>query len=321
MAENIEFTQQIPLRYTPDIAVVGGGMAGVGAACVAAMQGCSVLLIEEFATLGGAATVGGVWGFCGETIGMGAIFEEILHDLARFHGVDGYSNKKDPAFRNRKYDPEILAFVLQEIVLRHHVQVLLHTRLAAVVQDAQKIISRLIVAGPSGLEAVSAKWVIDCTGDARVATFARCEVMKGSSQSPLYLPMAYVGFVRNRRWFSKSLVIPSDCVPGTHYSRFSELPMISLKSTPSGNSGLKIKVPMFNPTNTLSLTAAEIEGRRKFMRVVRFYQNHGKFRWTVSHASPIIGIRDGGQIRGLHVLTVDDVRAGKAFFDAVAVGT
>jgi hypothetical protein len=41
----------------------------------------------------------------------------------------------------------------------------------------------------------------------------------------------------------------------------------------------------------------------------------------LDHCSPIIGIREGARIVGDYVLTVDDLRAGRTFDDAVARGT
>ncbi|MEE1357076.1 MAG: FAD-dependent oxidoreductase, partial [Clostridia bacterium] len=41
-----------------DVAVVGGGVAGVAAALAAAREGASVVLLEKLAALGGLGTVG-----------------------------------------------------------------------------------------------------------------------------------------------------------------------------------------------------------------------------------------------------------------------
>ena len=48
-----------------DVVVVGGGVAGVAAACAAADAGASVCLLERYGTLGGVATVSGVGTICG----------------------------------------------------------------------------------------------------------------------------------------------------------------------------------------------------------------------------------------------------------------
>ena len=48
-----------------DVAVVGGGAAGVAAALGAAACGARVALIEAYGFLGGTATVAGVQSYCG----------------------------------------------------------------------------------------------------------------------------------------------------------------------------------------------------------------------------------------------------------------
>ncbi|MCX5658486.1 MAG: FAD-dependent oxidoreductase [Planctomycetota bacterium] len=53
-------TTDIVLRDTYDLAVIGGGSGGYGAACAAARRGLSVLLVEPGPMLGGNSTLGGV---------------------------------------------------------------------------------------------------------------------------------------------------------------------------------------------------------------------------------------------------------------------
>src|SRR6202012_190062 len=54
-----------PGVVTYDVAVVGGGRAGVGAAVAAAQAGGSVCLVERYPFLGGAATISSVLSYCG----------------------------------------------------------------------------------------------------------------------------------------------------------------------------------------------------------------------------------------------------------------
>lgn len=65
----VAWTRSVPVRYEGDVAVLGGGIAGVSAACAAARSGARVVLVERFAVTGGNATTGGVASFCGETAG------------------------------------------------------------------------------------------------------------------------------------------------------------------------------------------------------------------------------------------------------------
>ncbi len=58
------------------MAVVGGGIAGVSAACAAARSGASVILVERFGVTGGVLTSGGVANFSGGTEGLGEVFDK-----------------------------------------------------------------------------------------------------------------------------------------------------------------------------------------------------------------------------------------------------
>ncbi len=55
-----EPARQLPISGSYDIAVIGGGIAGVSAAIAAARQGASVCLIEKENALGGLATLGNI---------------------------------------------------------------------------------------------------------------------------------------------------------------------------------------------------------------------------------------------------------------------
>ena len=52
--------RSVPVWEAYDVAVVGGGVAGVAAALAAARSGAKVCLIEKYAGLGGLATMGHV---------------------------------------------------------------------------------------------------------------------------------------------------------------------------------------------------------------------------------------------------------------------
>ena len=78
-----EEAKQIPITYTPDVTVAGGGVAGIAAALAAARNGSKVLLIEKQCMLGGLATAGLVTIYLPLCDGMGrqmsyGICEELL---------------------------------------------------------------------------------------------------------------------------------------------------------------------------------------------------------------------------------------------------
>jgi hypothetical protein len=314
-ARETTWRDNVPLRHECDVAVVGGGIAGVSAAMAAAKSGASVMLVEEYAVAGGNATIGGVSGFCGETAGQGEAFDAIVEAMQAFNAIAPYQPYPDAD--NRKFDHEILAVVLQELLLRRNVKMLLHTCFVDARAQSGRV-GEIMVCGPSGPEVVRAKQYVDTTGEALLAHQAGFDTVKGRPADGRQLPMSLMFYVRE--------VAPEHAVPQVPEGWFEiirtedELPMTSISPAGPGRYGIKIKIPKFDATDTESLTAAEIQARRRMMQVLDYYQRIEKKPWVLDACSQRIGIREGRRIVGEYMLTVDELRAGKTFEDAVARG-
>ena len=133
------------------------------------------------------------------------------------------------------------------------------------------------------------------------------------------LPMSMMYFVRHVAGERPGPFLPEGWFHPIRDS--ADLPMTSPWPDGPGGTAIKIKIPMFDSTDTESLTAAEIQGRRRMMEVMDYHQRVENRPWLLDHCSPIIGIREGARVAGDYVLTVDDLRAGRAFDDGVARGT
>jgi len=307
--EQITWSRRIPVRYEADVAVIGGGIAGVSAACAAARSGMKVILVERFAITGGDLTSGGVANFCGDLHGQGEVFDEILRDLETFGAIES----RRPVFHY-----EILAVILQELLLRRGVKLLLHTRFAdATVRDGR--IGECIVCGKSGPEALRARQFIDCTGDGDVARMAGFATVKGRPEDGLPLPMSLMFFVRHVEQKDARPQLPDGWLEPVRQA--GDLPMTSIWPDGPRSNALKVKIPMFDSTDTESLTAAEIRARRRMLEVLDYYQRVAKRPWRLDHCSPIIGIREGCRVVGDYMLALEDLRAGRRFDDAVARGS
>ena len=296
----VVWNRRIPVRWEVDVAVIGGGIAGVSAACAAAESGAKVALVERFAICGGDLTSGGVGNFSGRLNGNGRTFDEVVADLKKWDSIG------QP--RAAIFDHEILAVVLQELVLRHGVKMLLHTRFADVCSEGGRI-SACILAGFSGPEALAAKQFIDCTGGGDVARTAGCNVM--ISNEPL--PMSMMYFVREGE--NAGPRMPEDW-PTTG----KELPRRSVWPNGPGEKAMKQWIFKHSSIDTEAMTAAEIAARRTSMERHADDVKSGK-NWRYDHCSPIVGIREGCRIVGDYVLGVQDLLDGRSFADGVAVGT
>jgi len=314
-AGTVEWSRRVPLRWDCDVAIIGGGMAGVSAALAAAKSGAAVTLVERFAVTGGNATVGGVASFCGETAGQGEAFDAIVSGLEAFDAIAPYLPYEEK--EARVFDHEILAVVLQELLLRRGVRLLLHTQFVdAQVEDGR--VTACIVSGPSGPEGLRARQFVDCTGEALLVRAAGLETVKGRPEDGLQLPMSMMYFVRH---VGEADAKPQ--VPGGWFGRIAtadDLPMTSIWPNGPGGNAIKIKIPGFDASDTEALTAAEVRGRRRMMEVLDYHQRVESKPWRFDGAAARIGIREGRRILGEYVLAVDDLRAGRRFDDAVARG-
>jgi len=311
----LTWSRRLPLRYRADVAVIGGGIAGVSAACAAAAEGAEVILVERYAVTGGNATVGGVANWSGETRGQGRIFDEIIaaqeawDSIAPYPGpARGFTNN------NRVFDHEILAVVLQEVLCRYGVRLLLHTRFVDV-QCEDGRLGAAVVAGASGPEGLEAAVYIDASGGAQLAHAAGCGLLTDGDFGPL--PPSMMAFVRHLP------DTPAPQLPAGWFdpvAREEDLPMTSIwPDGPVGNA-LKIKVPGYDSSDTEGMTALELRARRRMWEVFDYYQRRAGRPWRFGHASPCMGLRETRRVAGDQVLTVDDLRAGRAFDDAVARG-
>jgi hypothetical protein len=307
----VSLKREIPVRYDADVVIIGGGISGVSAACSAAFSGASVILVERFGMLGGTLTTGGVANFCGQIDAQGEVFEEILNDLRKFNSI-GEGSKASV------FNYEILAYVLQEIVLKRKVKILYHTRLVDVMIKGSNI-TECIVCGKSGLEAIKGKVFIDCSGDADLARYAGVSTIKGDGISGYQLPMSKMFFVREVD--DKGFVQQTPLDWPARILNKEDLPMVSIWPDGPGGKAIKLKIPMFDSTTTEGLTNAEIQARRRTMDVLNYYQRVEKKNWRLTNSAAQIGIREGCRIEGDYILKLEDLRAGRSFDDGVARGT
>lgn len=192
MEQIIEPSRTLTVSERYDVAVVGGGIAGVAAALAAARQGARVGLIEKEYGLGGLATLGNVIVYLplcdgrGEQV-IGGLGEELLlrsvRDLRTANKACGmmpvpdcWRPGGDPAAReSRRYDarfnPAAFQLELEVMIEEAGVDLWYDTRLCQVVRDGGRV-THLIVENKDGRSAMACGVVIDATGDADVCHLA-----------------------------------------------------------------------------------------------------------------------------------------------------
>ncbi len=158
-----------------DIAVFGGGPAGLCAAIASARRGHRVLLVEQNGYLGGNATLGlpflGYLDLDGRRI-VGGIAQEFINRLAARGATLGHRVcPKHNSVTNFK--PQEFKLLAIEMCREAHVELWLHTEAVGATVKGRQITS-VEVAGRGIRRVVRAKRYLDCTGDGSVAVLAGC---------------------------------------------------------------------------------------------------------------------------------------------------
>lgn len=326
----LTYSRRIPIRASADVVVVGSGAAGINAAVAAARLGCDVILVERHGYLGGTSTgvLDTFYGFYtpGSTSRrvVGGIPMEIVNRLfqrnAAIHRPNTYG-----AGMGITYNPTILKFVYDEIAEQAGVRLLLHSFCTDVIMTDQTI-EGVIVDGKQGLFAIHARTVIDASGDADVAALAGAPFEKAGEDGPVQSATTTftVGGVDVERAQSLPRAEFEGLMREANASGRYRLPReegsIHITPDPGVMVANMTRVPDIDGTDPMSLTAAEVEGRRQVQEYVRFlidcvpgYEN----AYLVSIGTHV-GIRESRRLIGEYRLTADDVLAARKFEDGIA---
>ncbi len=151
---------------TTDVAVLGGGPAGIAASLAARRAGARVLLVEQYGFLGGMATAALAlpWRFRQDLPALLPEFQEILA-RCRNLGVcaEPFPDPEEAGDRMIIIDPETIKFALQEHVLEAGVDLLLHAKAITLQRAEEKIVAAVLHCREGGV-AVTAAAFIDATG-------------------------------------------------------------------------------------------------------------------------------------------------------------
>ena len=169
----LEPQRAIPVIAETDVAIVGGGIAGVAAALAAARLGVRTCLIEKDIALGGLATLGNVIVYLPLCDGrgrqvIGGIGEELLRLSVRdgFHKIPACWEPGGNPEQRRKtrfrvdFNPASFMLDIEELLLKHQVQIWYDTRFCDVVRKGGRV-SALILENKSGRVAMNCRAVVD----------------------------------------------------------------------------------------------------------------------------------------------------------------
>lgn len=269
------------ITQNADVLVVGGGTAGTIAAIQAGRAGASVLLVERGSQLGGTMTTGGVafpglfdaWGRqIIAGIGWELVKESVELDKGTF---PDFSKVPQRHWQNQVFINQFLyAILAEEKCEKAGVRIAYYEFPHAVTKTTDGW--QVDCAGFGTMRRVICKQIIDCTGGAEVVGLSGLPRLREEERQP-----------------------------------GSFLYMMGEAHDPGRNQIHRLYVHGADSTNSRTVTAANLTGRKSILEQVR-----AKGR-RLMHLQPETGFRESYRIQGETLITVNDYRSGKKFDDAI----
>ncbi|MFC3343511.1 FAD-dependent oxidoreductase [Paenibacillus abyssi] len=338
------------LEHHYDVAVLGGGPAGINAALAAARAGAKTILVERYGFLGGMSTLALVYPWMtfhsasGEQVIHG-IAQEIVDRLIQLHASPGHLRDTVGFVHTlTPYNPEVYKVLAFQLLEDAKVQLLLHAMVADV-ESEQGEIKFVTVQTKNGRFAIRASAYVDASGDGDVAYLAGAPWEKGNDENkvqPLTMKFRMRGvridqikqYMKDHpeEFYEKSLISQLDELPLTGVMGFyrqwkkADLPIPRdgvLLFTGPGEDEVLVNVSRvsgLDPLNQLELSSAEVEGRYQVMMLERFLRDAvpGFENAYLSQVGTQIGIRETRRILGAYILNGEDVLSARRFDDVIA---
>lgn len=354
--EKITRQLEIPVKYECDVVVVGGGPAGFCAAVAAARNGANTVLVEQYGCGGGMATAGLVGPFMtsynksGDKMIIRGMFAEVIDRLIAQDGaihpeecragdqITGYH------FRGHDhctaFDPEVLKRVIDEMLTEAKVKVLYHTSFIEPLME-NDCIKGVIVSSKSGVEAIKAAVVIDCSGDADVAYRAGVPCELGDEAQNMMQPVTMFFRIGNVDWekveeaYQDTVNQEGNMLKGVFRQKLEEARANGEFNVERQSVGIyrgvkkdewSVNISRINGidgTNAEELSKAEIIGRQQVEEIYNFLKKYipGCENAKLMSSASTIGIRETRHIKGEATLTTEDVLNGNIPDDVILLAS
>jgi FAD dependent oxidoreductase len=170
-------------RFSCDVLVIGGGVAGSAAAISAARCGARTLLVEKEAYLGGAGYAGMFQYVCGLYLNGTAapsdtLNEGLTREIARklLQASPGRTIRKAGRVYLLPYDRDELAALLGSLCSGESRLELLRNCTATAAETRSGELISVTTSGPGGEQSITAAMVVDCSGSGAIAAMTGAEV-------------------------------------------------------------------------------------------------------------------------------------------------
>ena len=332
-----EPARQVPIYGEYDVAVLGGGPAGIAAAVAAARAGRRTLLIERYGFLGGMGTAAGVTNFCGLHANVHGEMRRLVRGIASdlLDRIDRLGGLNAPHLILGKilaqaYDTAAYKIAADDLLAHHKVDILFHALGAGVVMEDERRLEALMVETKAGRQAVRARIFIDCSGDGDLAAWAGAPFEIGDDHGHTLYPSMMFRLngidpeKAGEAWRTIPALMEKAEAAGTH-----KFPRKGAIVRPQ-KSGIEWRANFtqvaredgkaINGIEPDDLTRGEIDGRRQVVAAFEFLRTVPGFEKSyIVDLPPQLGIRETRRVRGGYMLSGEDVLGCASFEDSIGV--
>lgn len=308
-----------------DVAVIGGGPAGITAAVQAGRAGVKTLLVEKNGMLGGTTTVAGVdypglfhaWG---RQIIAGIGWEIVNRAVAEAGGTlpdfSAYGRVRHSQLQIR-VNKAVYAALADDAVLKAGVTLLFHTMLAKA--EPARDLWKLTLCTKDGLKPVTARALVDCTGDANAVGLAGFEREQNAVLQPGTIMIRTGGYDCDKLdfpWLQEAF--DRACGEGRLQHADVARKTGGVEAILRNRGSNAIHIVGVNGGTSEGRTEAEIKARQVLLRLHRFFRAQpGLEKFTIEFAATECGIRETFTIKGRARITLKDYTSGRLWEDAV----
>ncbi len=312
----MEYIKNIKRELETDVAVIGGGTAGVFAAVSSARTGAKTMLVEKNGILGGTMTMAnvnfpGLFFAWGKQIITGPCWESVERTVK----LGGAAIPKI-SFKPERHWYEQISLnkfvyisVLFEMCKESGIDLRCNTMVADVKETKDGV--ELVLCDKEGLLVVKAKKAIDATGDGNLCCMAGFEVEKSEVQQPATMQNRITGYDVEK-------VCVEDLKEKIANANLSEdiNPSLVMQWLKGGK--INMHVYCKNADTSVGRTELEIASFEKLRRLYEVLRTvKGLETFTISFISDETGVRETNRVVGKTVITAEDYIAGKMYEDSV----
>lgn len=318
-------------KYSADVIVAGGGLAGVISAVIAARNGCKVILIEKGSCLGGSATasmLGEINGaYLNGQILVPFIGEEIINNLIKKGAAIFQANipmTSNPTIQvdRVRYNSEYMKIDLDEMVSKENIKLFFCSNIKSINNNNN---IQITLTNLYEDLMISGQVLIDSTGNSECVymlkenTISTCKDKKQAVTE--MFKMGGVNIIEFDKLKTDEILeiiakgVKSNILPGN---------IMSMLRVP-GTNEIAINCTRCDNVDHESIediSMALLELRQQINRIIPFVKENvrGCENAYLSCIASSIGVRDRRRIDGMYELTGEDIITCRTFDDSVAVG-